>query len=126
MIENQPDEISLANKPIPVEAISPKDFIIKFLKDTKQWDGFTIKRDYQVLARNSKDVMKLVNNIRVGISRIRTMYRINNKPVPQFRFTSEVKLISEPNENGYSLYNLTLGKENATSTINKQLIEELL
>lgn len=111
---------------VPVEAVPTKELLVKFLKDTKEWDGYEIKKVYTFVARSPQDVLKLVNNIRVGISRIRSMYRINKKPVPDFRFTSKIECISEPNENGYSKYEVTLGKANASSTANRRLIEELL
>lgn len=111
---------------VPVEAVPTKELLVRFLRDTKQWDGYLIEKKYQFLARSTQDVLKLVNNIRVGISRIRSMYRINKKPLPDFRFTSKIECISEPNENGYSKYEVTLGKANATSTANRRLIEELL
>lgn len=122
-INNEPQETKFAT---PVEAISTKELLVKFLKDTKEWDGINIEREYIVSGKSASDVMKLVNNIRVSISRIRSMYRINKKAVPPFRFTSRIDCISEANENGYSTYKLTLGKANAASTTNRQLIEDLL
>lgn len=111
---------------MPVEAIKTREFLIKFLQDTKDWNKLLIEKEYEVVAKSTEDVVKLVNNLRVSISRVRNMYRVNNKSVPPFRFTSRIEKTSEPNENGYATYKLILGKANSTSSVNKQLIEELL
>lgn len=111
----------------PVETIRTKDFLIEFLKDTKDWDNHSIEKEYIVSARKAADIVKLINNMRVSISRIRNLYRASNKKVPPFRFTSSItKLTEEPNQNGYFNYSIKLGKANSTASINRGIIEELL
>lgn len=110
----------------PAESIPTKDLLIDFLKSTKEWDGIGCSKDYIILANSYNNVSKLTANLRVAISRIRQGMRADRKSVPQFRFTSVIKRISEPNENGYSEYLLSLGKANSVASSNKQLLEELL
>ena len=110
----------------PAESIPTKDLLVDFLKSTKDWDGLGVSKDYLILANNYQNVNKLANNLRVAISRIRQGMRADKKSVPAFRFTTVINRVSEPNENGYSEYILTLGKANSVASSNKQLLEELL
>lgn len=110
----------------PAESIPTKDLLVDFLKSTKDWDGLGVSKDYVILANNYQNVNKLANNLRVAISRIRQGMRADKKSVPAFRFTTVINRISEPNENGYSEYLLSLGKVNSVASSNKQLLEELL
>ena len=129
---NSEDESNVLNKPLtdyiipPVEGIVVKDFLIQFLKDTKEWNKVSIEKDYRVCAKSAKEVTKLSNNLRVYISRLRQSYRINGKPVPQFRFTSKIVKLTEPNENGYANYQITLGKFSSLASSNRQILEDLL
>lgn len=111
---------------MPVKSIRPKDLTIKFLQQTKEWDGISIERCYKVASENLDDVMKLINNMRVGISRIRAAYRANGRGVPMFQFTSRVEKLAEETHFGQPTYKITLGKANSAHSINRQLIEELL
>lgn len=129
---NSEEESNALNKPLtdyiipPVEGIVVKDFLIQFLKDTKEWNKVSIEKDYRVCAKSAKEVTKLINNLRVYISRLRQSYRINGKPVPQFRFTSKIVKLTEPNENGYANYQITLGKFSSLASSNRQILEDLL
>ena len=109
----------------PIESYSVKDFTIQFLKDTKDWDGVGITKEYHVAARSATEVMTFITNMRVSISRIRATYRAAQRKVPAFRFTSRVVKLADQNQNGYESYAMILGKQNSASSVNRNLIEEL-
>lgn len=109
------------------ETISCRSLVVNFLKATKNWDHNLITKEYTIAAKDVMAVNRLVNNLRVYISRIRSNYRSSGKPVPQFTFTSQIsQLTTEPDEEGYFQFKVVLGKSNSPTTQNKILIEELL
>jgi len=107
---------------VAVELVKPKDFLVQFLKDTKEWDKICITKVYYFKAARAEDITKLINNMRVMISRVRSNYKANGKAVPPFRFTSLVEKLADLD----SIYKVTLGKSNSATSQNKMLIEELL
>ena len=107
---------------VAVELVKPKDFLVQFLKDTKEWNKISITKEYYFKATRAEEVAKLINNMRVMISRIRGNYKANGKTVPPFRFTSVIEKLAESD----SIYKVTLGKSNSATSQNKILIEELL
>ena len=108
------------------DSLSSKGFAVQFLKSTKSWDHVSITIDYKIAAKDVNDVTKLINNIRVYISRMRGTLRQQGKQVPPFMFTSKItQETTEPNQEGYLVFNVTLGKSNSPATQNRLAIEEL-